>query len=942
MAYNIGPKIGIDGWAEFRKQIKAINTSYRTMEAELKAVSAAYDVNGDEAGKLSATTKILEREIAAQKEKLELVQDALKKTTEKYNENSVEASRLRGVMYDTQATLSGLEKKLRDTESELGDSEEAVEDLGEELEDVGKSAHDFGAILKGSFAADILSDALDKSVDLLKEFSTASIEAATDVKAANAQFEQTFFGMEKQAASTLDAVADQTGIAATRMQKSYTSLYAFSKSVGADSGKSLNIAKRAMLAAADSAAYYDKSIEDATETLQSFLKGNYENDAALGIAATETTRNAKANKMYAKSFKELSESQKVDVLLAMVEAGNKASGALGQAAREADSWANVTGELEDAQKQLLATMGEPVLKLAIPVVQNLTEVMRELAEETPGEELRRQIEDFTGSWEEAERTYQDTTAKVDATAAVAERYIRRLQELETQGLNTAEAHSEYKTVVEQLQALLPDLNLTIDEQTGLLEQNTDALLADTEAWKKKATMQAVYDRNKELLKAYGEANASLAESQQRRQQMQDQFKVLEEQIRQALNMEGELEIYEDYVTNSITSKFFRVVDKATGRRDRISASNSGVNAALSDEANQIWNLQCQMHDLDKAIADGSKVVEGYSGQIDEVTKQLAAMKEQVEGTDRAQGKASEGTEELTAEIQALKKAYDESKTAARESIDQQIGLFQELATESDWSAEKIIQNWASQREAFARYEENLKKAVDLGLDQTLVTQLSDGSEKSMLILDAMVNDTEISIDEINAAFAGMSESRDSVAGVLAGILTDADESLAELEEKARDAGSNTMDGLINGIKSKIKDLRDKMIEAANAAMDSYNDTMDQHSPSRVMEKSGEYTLDGAIVGVDNRIAAFQRKMEDAAIAGNDAFLRKRLAEVESYPTYGAGSVVNQTSTSTVRHEYGGITIQIYPRESQRANEIADEVMYKLTKMVIEEGAGLDG
>lgn len=146
-------------------------------------------------------------------------------------------------------------------------------------------------------------------------------------------------------------------LSATRMQGSYTKIYAFAKTAGADSEEALGLAQRALEAAADSAAYYDRSIEDATEALQSFLKGNYANDAALGIAATETTRNTAANEKYAKSFQELSESQKVDVLLSMVEAGNKASGALGQAARESDSWENATGELKEAQRQLQAVLG---------------------------------------------------------------------------------------------------------------------------------------------------------------------------------------------------------------------------------------------------------------------------------------------------------------------------------------------------------------------------------------------------------------------------------------------------------------------------------------------------------------------------------------------------------------------------------------------------------
>ena len=35
MAYDIGPKIGIDGESEFRKQLNSINTSLRTLKTEL-------------------------------------------------------------------------------------------------------------------------------------------------------------------------------------------------------------------------------------------------------------------------------------------------------------------------------------------------------------------------------------------------------------------------------------------------------------------------------------------------------------------------------------------------------------------------------------------------------------------------------------------------------------------------------------------------------------------------------------------------------------------------------------------------------------------------------------------------------------------------------------------------------------------------------------------
>jgi hypothetical protein len=77
---------------------------------------------------------------------------------------------------------------------------------------------------------------------------------------------------------------------------------------------------------------------------------------------------------------------------------------------------------------------------------------------------------------------------------------------------------------------------------------------------------------------------------------------------------------------------------------------------------------------------------------------------------------------------------------------------------SDQSAAKIIENWEKQREAFINYSDNLQKAVDMGLDEVLVQQLADGSEQSMAILNEFVNSTEVSVDEINAAFRGVSES----------------------------------------------------------------------------------------------------------------------------------------------------------------------------------------
>lgn len=222
------------------------------------------------------------------------------------------------------------------------------------------------------------------AVDKVKDFGLNCINAAADAEAASSQFSQVFGDIESKASKSLKGIADNTGIQVNRMKGSYTQIAAFAKTTGMDTESALSLADRAMAAVADSAAFYDRSLEDTTESLQSFLKGNYENDAALGLSCTETTRNAAANKLYGKSFNELSESQKQLTLLQMVEDANKASGALGQAAREADTWTNQTGNLKQAWTDFQAVLGKNVLPLAVEGVKKAANTVQTLSNKLPG------------------------------------------------------------------------------------------------------------------------------------------------------------------------------------------------------------------------------------------------------------------------------------------------------------------------------------------------------------------------------------------------------------------------------------------------------------------------------------------------------------------------------------------------------------------------------
>ena len=951
MGYNIGPKIGIDGEKEFRDQIKRINDAYKALEAETKAVTAAFEANGDEQGALETSAKQLEKQIDLQKEKMELLQDAVKKATDKYGENSIEATRLRGAMYDAQAGVAQLEAELRDTNSRLDKSEDAMEDFGNAVDDAGDKAIGFGDILKANVISDVIMDGLRELGQCVKEFVGDSIEEAASMQAVTAQVEQTFGTMGEVAGNRLEALSGDVNIATTRMQQAFTKIYAFAKTSGASAENALTISSRAMAVAADTAAYYDISIEEATERIQAFIKGNYANDAALGIACTETTRNIKANELYAESFKKLSEAQKVDVLLAMVEAGNEASGALGQAAREADGWENVTGELAEVMRLLQVEAGKPALKKLVPIIKDITDAGYELIEdidwddfadkvenladgvieygpgvvkaiagvtaglvamkavqkaeefaqvatqllnigtaatsavtpwgaaamaigaavalitayalqaETDAQKLSKAMDTFHDKMEDANEDYTAAKTEIDGAAHAAEYYVDRLKELEDAGLNTAAAHKEYELIVEQLNELIPELNLTIDEQTGLIDRNVDSLKAEIEAWKENATQQALQERFTDILKAQGKAEAALLEGQAKWNLLKKKDTELEKEriaaykeVEKASNAVAEATA----ALTEATREGGEAEGAATAKLEEAKSALEGKITAYQQAEEAATANRESMDALSAEIEKGKDLMSSYTEEMELAQETCRLFEEGTSNLSEEQVQLNLKIEDTQNALDALEAAYADALKEAQGSVKSQISLFSELAAESDYSAEKVIANWMKQRDAMLNYAENLQKASDMGLSDDLIEKLSDGSDQSMMILEQWASGTEEEVARINEALVLLMEAENIAAETITNVRFGYDKKFEEFYKMAED---------------------------------------------------------------------YDLKVVDGTVVKDDVLDKKQLDRAATYPAKVTESV--STRNNRVDHNYGGVNIQVYPQEGQDPDQIAESVFDRL-------------
>ena len=153
MAVDIGPRIGIDGEKEFRQELQNINQQLRTLGSEMKAVTSSFDAGDRSEEALAAQTDVLNRQIDAQRQKLQQLQRGLDAAADKYGETDTKTLKWAQAVNDARADLNRLESQLKSTTGE-------VDDYGDAVDDASSATGGLGGLLGSSGLGGILSKGL--------------------------------------------------------------------------------------------------------------------------------------------------------------------------------------------------------------------------------------------------------------------------------------------------------------------------------------------------------------------------------------------------------------------------------------------------------------------------------------------------------------------------------------------------------------------------------------------------------------------------------------------------------------------------------------------------------------------------------------------------------------------------------------------------------------
>lgn len=295
MSYDIGPKIGIDGEAEFRRAIQNINTNIRTLGTEMLAVTSAYDANDKSAAALTSRNEVLVKQIDAQKEKLAKLQEGLAASADKYGESDEKTQRWQQTVNKATAELNQMERQLQENTRELEGNTGEVQENTDELKNQGNALEGLSAKLKAVGSG----------------FATAAKAAAAGIAAASAavgalvkssiegyaECEQLIGGVETLFQSSSDKVVEYAnnayktaGLSANEYMETVTSFSAsLLQSLGGDTAKAAEVADQAIIDMSDNANKMGSDMESIQNAYNGFAKGTFNmlDNLKLGYGGTK-------------------------------------------------------------------------------------------------------------------------------------------------------------------------------------------------------------------------------------------------------------------------------------------------------------------------------------------------------------------------------------------------------------------------------------------------------------------------------------------------------------------------------------------------------------------------------------------------------------------------------------------------------------------------------
>lgn len=208
MAREIKTTISLDGEQKFKQSLSAATREMRVMESELKAVSAAYEANGNAAQYYASKQANLRSQISQQREIISALERAVEDAAKAYGESSSQVDGYAIRLNNARTRMARLQKELDATDrevEELGrDSVRAGRQLEQGIGDGAETAENSVKSLLQTMQQDIRSIEVSSAVSAvtgLWDMATSAFSSVSGFVDQTAEYRQKLSFLEQNAAT---------------------------------------------------------------------------------------------------------------------------------------------------------------------------------------------------------------------------------------------------------------------------------------------------------------------------------------------------------------------------------------------------------------------------------------------------------------------------------------------------------------------------------------------------------------------------------------------------------------------------------------------------------------------------------------------------------------------------------------------------------------------
>lgn len=686
----------------------------------------------------------------------------------------------------------------------IKEGKKLADEVDEQSKGIKGSLGNAFSVMGGNLMSNAFSQALGFLIDVGKE----AIQTASDIQEVQNVVDVTFGDNAAAIESWANTARSQFGL--TELQaKQYTStMGAMLKSMGIGESDVYGMSTAMAGLAADMASFYNLDFDEAFSKIRSGISGETEPLKQLGINMSVANLEAYAlSQGITAAYESMSQAEQATLRYNYLM--SVTADAQGDFARTSDGLANSWRQFKTSMSSVVASIGEAVL----PVVNDAINAIGDMIDS---------FGSLPKSLSKIDKSYNENVAAIELNQLHAEALIDTLDALSKKEELTAVESAQWKSAVQQLTAIYPELQSMIGSTTGELNASTEAIKAETEALKESAMEKALiaaleakkstyYDYLGKTADAQIELNKAQAEyddavdkrtaNEEKRAEMWASMRAEAEKFGVALpeiytgieGLDGEFDVFHLFNEGKLSQEFVTSYNETRKAINALSGEYGELveneNAEL-EQLNDAKNKHKEFDDQLTAEAENVKAWEEATRQAQEnLNKLTGASENAADGAGNLNGAsedASDGMDVAAKSAEDLKKNLEKLQTAGKQaqqlfdeieqykldtfsniskSVEGLYGTFDKADKVRKTSFKSMMQGVESQIEQSNRWLAAWQEMQSMGASESFLANF-DYSPEGIAQMEALIKAGPEAVAEMEAQLGEAAALRAEVTGEL--------------------------------------------------------------------------------------------------------------------------------------------------------------------------------